>query len=234
MKVLALETSTTTGSVALIIDGQVAAEKFSLRQRSHSEIINPFVDECLRQCQLKLEDIDAFAVGQGPGSFTGIRVAANAGKSFSYCYNKPLIAVDSLTLLARQAQHYALPTLTMINAYKNMVYFGLFDVSGVEPRFLQGPLAVPVRDLKKLINQKCVAVGDGWADYFDYFPEELKALLVRQPDLSDAPLASTLGQLAHQRLIQGQTMDWKSFVPLYIRASEAEESKKGIIISPLK
>lgn len=233
MKVLALETSTTTGSVALIIDGQVAAERSSLRQRSHSEIINPFVADCLGQCQLKLDDIDAFAVGQGPGSFTGIRVAANAGKSFSYCYNKPLFSVDSLTLLAMPARGNSLPILSIINAYKNMVYFGLFDVTGAEPQYIKGPLAVPVRDLKKLIDQKCIVVGDGWVDYSEYFPDELKMLLVRQPDLSDDPHACTLGQMAHHRLVQGQTMDWKSYVPLYIRASEAEENKKGILISPL-
>lgn len=80
MKILAMETSTLVGGVAVVIDGKVAAEESSLRQKSHSENISPFVDHCLSKAGLKLEDIDVFAVGQGPGSFTGIRIAANAEK----------------------------------------------------------------------------------------------------------------------------------------------------------
>ena len=234
MKILSLETSTTTGGVAITIDGKTVASKSSLRQRSHSEILNPYIDQCLEQCQLQLQDIDVFAVGKGPGSFTGIRVASNAAKSFSYCYNKPLVAVDSLTLLAHPALGNSLPVLAMINAYKNMVYFGLFDLSGEEPRYLKGPMAVPVRELSAHVSSDCLVVGDGWTEFNAYFPDALKDRLIRIPELSDEPSATTLGQIATLRALRGQTIDWKSFVPLYIRASEAEETKKGILISPLK
>lgn len=234
MKVLALETSTLVGGAALIIDGKVVAEETSLRQKTHSENINPFVDFCLGKAGLTLEDIDLFAIGQGPGSFTGIRVAANAGKTFAYCYNKPLVTIDSLMLMAAQAQPQTKHVVSMINAYKNMVYIGTFDVSGKEPRYLKGPEAVPVRNLKDYILDECVVVGDGWEAYQEYFPEELRQKIQRQADLPDHPLARTLGLMAEARGLQGQTLDWKSFIPLYIRASEAEETKKGILISPLK
>lgn len=233
MKVLALETSTSLGGVALIIDGKVVAEESSLRQRSHSENINPFVEQCLQKAQLKLQDIDIFAVGQGPGSFTGIRVAANAGKTYSYICKKPLIAIDTLTLLAQQAQEIQKPVLAIINAYKNMVYLGLFDITGAEPRYLIGPSAVPVRELKNYIKSDCVVVGDGWEAYHEYFPTELKTYLIRDPRFPDEPLASTLGLMAESLAQRGLTLDWKSFTPLYIRASEAEETKKGILITPL-
>lgn len=233
MKVLALETSTTLGGVALIIDGKVVAEEASLRQRSHSENINPFVESCLQKGQLKLQEIDIFAVGQGPGSFTGIRVAANAAKTYSYICNKPLIAIDTLTLLAQQAREAQKPVLAIINAYKNMVYLGLFDMTAPEPKYLIGPSAIPVRDLKNHIKTDCVVVGDGWEAYQEYFPTELKAHLIRDPRFPDEPLASTLGLMAETFAQKGLTLDWKSFTPLYIRASEAEETKKGILITPL-
>lgn len=234
MKVLAMETSTSLGGVALIVDGVVVAEESSLRQRSHSENISPFVEHCLQKSQLKLEDIDVFAVGQGPGSFTGIRVAANAGKAFAYAYNKPLISIDSLILLAQPAKRKHTRVLAIINAYKNMVYLGLFDMSGDEPKYLIGPAAVPVRELQNHITEDCVVVGDGWEAYEEYFPSELKQKMKRDAELPDEPLASTLGVLAEARALRGLTLDWKSFIPLYIRASEAEETKKGILISPLK
>ena len=234
MKILAMETSTLLGGVAIIQDGVVVAEESSQRQKSHTEIISPFVENCLKQAQLKLEDIDVFAVGQGPGSFTGIRVATNAGKTYAYSFNKPMVTIDSLMILAEQARGSTLPVLAIINAYKNMVYLGLFDVTGEEPTYLKGPEAIPVRDLSQHITQNVTVVGDGWETYHEYFPEELKQKMHRDPSLPDEPFAKTLGLLAEKRAKRGQTLDWKSFTPLYIRASEAEETKKGILITPLK
>lgn len=234
MIVLAMETSTQLGGVAVIKDGQVLAMESSLRQKSHSEVLNRFVQNCLDKSELKLDDVDVFAVGQGPGSFTGIRVAANAGKGFSYIYNKPLVTLDSLILMAA-AVKTKLPVLSIINAYKNMVYLGLFDLSqGPEPVYMQGPLAVPVQKLSGLITQDVLVVGDGYETYQEYFPEELKQKMHRDLEFPNHPLAETLGLLAEKRALKGQTIEWKSFVPLYIRASEAEETKKGIVISPLK
>jgi N6-L-threonylcarbamoyladenine synthase/tRNA threonylcarbamoyladenosine biosynthesis protein TsaB len=241
MNILAMETSTQLGGVAVIVNGAVVAEISSLRQKSHSENISPFIAECLRESKLKLGDIDAFAVGQGPGSFTGIRVAANAGKSFSYSFNKPLIALDSLTLLAEQVRGCGQPVLSIINAYKNMVYIGLFDVSGNTPVYIKGPEAIPVRDLGKYISSEVIVVGDGWNFYHPYFSEEVKNNIRRFEYYPDFPQAKTLGLLAEKQILAAlsavvpttQSSDWQTFRPLYIRASEAEETKRGILITPL-
>ncbi len=231
MKILAMETSTLIGSVALIIDGQVVAEAASERQKSHSENISVFIDSCLQKAKLQLSDIDVFAVGQGPGSFTGIRVAGNAGKTFAYSFNKPLVTIDSLTLLATPALHKGSSVLAIINAYKNMVYTGLFDGNGT---LVKGLAAIPVRELSQHIDRKALVLGDGWDAFHEYFPAELSEKLHRASEFSDYPHARTLGLLAHERAKKGLTLDWNSFTPLYIRASEAEENKKGILISPLK
>lgn len=233
MKILAIESSTRLGGVAVIVDGVVVAEESTLLQKSHSENISPFIDQCLKKVELSLRDIDAFAVGQGPGSFTGIRVAANAGKTFSYVLNKPLITLDSLILLAEQARGSKIPVLSIINAYKNMVYFGLFDMSGDEPVYLKGPEAIPVRDLKKHVSNEVIVIGDGWDAYLPYFSDDFKRISVRNPEFIDFPSAKTLGLMAGKRILKGQVSDWNSFRPLYIRASEAEETKKGILITPL-
>lgn len=235
MKVLALETSTAMGGAALVAEGQVIAQESSLRSKSHTENISVFAEECLKKANLTLQDIDVFAVGLGPGSFTGIRVAANAGKTYAYCYNKPMVAIDSLTLLAEQTRGSGHKTvLSIINAYKNMVYFGLFDMTGSEPKYIKGPDAVPVRYLKQHIEQDVLVVGDGWEAYNEYFPEELRGLCKRDTTYPDLPSASTLAKMAEVKAERGETIQWKSFTPLYIRASEAEETKRGILITPLK
>lgn len=234
MIVLAMETSTQLGGVSLIKDGKVLATASSLKQKSHSEALNGFIQSCLDQAHLKLTDVDVFAVGQGPGSFTGIRVAANAGKSLSYILKKPLVTIDSLLLLAAPVKS-PLPVLSIINAYKNMVYLGLFDLSkGPEPFYLKGPTAVPVSQLETLIPQEVLVVGDGYETYHEYLSPEFNRRLHREARYSDFPLSETLGLLAEERAKKNQTIEWNSFLPLYIRASEAEEQKRGIVISPLK
>jgi tRNA threonylcarbamoyladenosine biosynthesis protein TsaB len=234
MKILALETSTLLGGAAIIIDGKIVAEESSMRDRSHSEVLNGFVDDCLKKSNLQLSDIDVFATGQGPGSFTGIRVAANAAKSYAYSFQKPMVTVDTLSLLAKQAGPRPQPILTIINAYKNMVYWGLFTGKTDEPEFITGPRVVPVRELSALITSEVLVIGDGYLDYENYFAEGLRANMIRDSKIPDFPSAGTLGLMAEMRANKKQTLDWNSFTPLYIRASEAEEKKQGILIQPLR
>lgn len=234
MKILALETSTLLGGVAVIENGKVLAHEECMRQKSHSEKINNFVDLCLQKSNLQLTDIDYLATGQGPGSFTGIRVAANAAKTYAYSFDKPLVTADSLENLAAQVEDRTRPVLAIINAFKNMVYTGIFDISGDTPAYIKGPFAVPVRELSQHLEQDCWVVGDGYEAYHKFFPEDLNSKLFRPREPKDYPSAITLGLLAEKKIKLNKTMDWKSFLPLYIRASEAEETKKGILISPLK
>ncbi|MBK9324571.1 MAG: tRNA (adenosine(37)-N6)-threonylcarbamoyltransferase complex dimerization subunit type 1 TsaB [Bdellovibrionaceae bacterium] len=234
MIVLALESSTQLGGVSIIKDGQVIASESSMRQQSHSEYLNAFVATCLERAGISLNDVDIFAVGQGPGSFTGIRVASNIGKSFSYIYKKPMVAIDSLVLLAAPVKT-KLPVVSIINAYKNMVYFSCFDLSkGLEPTRQSGPIAIPVKDLSEYVSRDVLVIGDGFETYQEFFPNELKDKLIRDSQYSDYPKPETLGLIAEIRARHGQTIEWNSFTPLYIRASEAEENKRGVLISPLK
>lgn len=234
MIVLALECSTLLGTVALLRDGKLLAEARSFRQRSHSESMNSMVEDCLTQANLQLTDIDVFATGQGPGSFTGIRVAANIAKTYSYCFKKPLASLNSLENLALLHKKAGLPVMPMINAYKNMVYTGIysFDRAGKMQTLLPAS-AIPVRELRQYVNDKILCVGDGWIDYHKYFHPELTEKISRPTESQDYPTALCLGYHAANLAHEDLTQDWKSFAPLYIRASEAEETKKGIFITPL-
>jgi tRNA threonylcarbamoyladenosine biosynthesis protein TsaB len=231
-KILAFESSTLLGSVALIIDGKVIGGKSSRRQKSHSEVLNLFTEDVLSDAGISLEEIDFFAVSKGPGSFTGLRIAGNIAKTFSYSYNKPIVTIDSLTLLAGPAPR-DIPVLAMINAYKNMVYYGLFKAQKGFPEFIKGPSVIPVKSLANIVTEKCLVIGDGYAAYEKHFPSDVAQLFIRNTEVHDDPLASTLGLLSSEQIQRGLTLDWKSFVPLYIRASEAEENKRGIFIPSL-
>lgn len=232
MKILALETSTLLGSACLFENDKVLEIESSLRQKSHSEVMNRYVDNILQKHGLELKDLDLFSVGQGPGSFTGIRIAGNIAKTYSFVTKKPIVTLDSLSLLALNLPAQSLPVLAIINAYKNMVYYGLFEPSfsfKQPPTFIAGPSVTPVKYLEDVLKgKKCVVVGDGFDAYKDFFPESLSKLLVRPQEKVDHPRADILAQIA-PTLLRSQTLDWKSFVPLYIRASEAEENQRGIL-----
>lgn len=237
MNILAIDTSTAIASVAVLNKQNQLFSKISEKQKSHSEIINSYVNSVLHEADLSLGDIDLFAIGVGPGSFTGIRVGTNAIKTLAYSFSKPVVAIDSMTLLAEQARgfHEGLPVLSIINAHKNMVYTSLFNLNSEGTEIKLGPTAIPVRELKNHIAEKVFVIGDGWETYHEFFPDELKDLMTFNPEFKDHyPLATTLAKLALKKARLNKTLDWNSFTPLYIRASEAEETRKGILITPLK
>lgn len=231
--ILAFESSTAYGGVALSVDNQIT-EKASHRLKSHSEVLNLYVDELLKDKIKTLKDVDVFAVGIGPGSFTGIRVSLNSAKSFAYSLNKPLIEVNSLENLAMGnasliAQGEQL--LPMINAYKNMVYTAVYEIKNSKLLCLVEPTVVRVQDLNSFVRNSPIAIGDGFTSFEKYFSPELKAKLLRPEGLFDYPQPRLTALLAAEKMCSTQPESlkkWHEVKALYLRASEAEENKKGI------
>lgn len=223
MIVLATESSTAQGSIAIIKDDKVLASESSMQQRAHSEYINPAIERCLKKANLSLAQIDLYAASTGPGSFTGIRVAGNVIKSLAYSFEKPMIAVDSLSLLAKPALSKSQNILCIINAYKNMVYYSVYSGQALK----EGPAVVKVADLETVLqglNSDILCLGDGYNAYEKVLSPNLKSRLMRDQKFSDYPSAETLGLEAVALAKLNKTIEWKSFVPLYLRASEAEEN----------
>ena len=253
MNILAFESSTKLGSVALIQNGVCTFSRQSAIQRSHSEILHQFVFEILNESKISLSEIDCFASGCGPGSFTGIRVSLNTAKAFSYAFQKPMVIVDSLENLANlnkglvtkspqtlglnESSSTNVPQskiLCLINAYKNMSYYAVYDFSpDGSTKVLKDPSVIPMKDIKVLLDEPILTVGDGFQTYESFLPESIRAKMLRPNGVIDDPTAESLGLITHEKIKKGLTLDWKSTKPLYIRSSEAEETKRGIVWSPL-
>lgn len=243
LKILAIETSTNLGGVSFLAGDQVVYSQSSREQKSHSELVHQFIQDGLSKLQWELKEFDVFAVSSGPGSFTGIRVAVNTGKTYAYVHKKPLVGVTSLECLAQQNLSSVLAScenvnsiFCMINAYKNMVYYACYDIQNGELKLTHEPYVIPVKDLHTLVKDKTWVVGDGYLTYEKYFSPEIKSLMLRPLDAQDFPISECLGQLAYRKFLAEKnphTFEWNLFTPLYLRASEAEENKKGILYSPL-
>lgn len=235
MIVLACETSTLLGSVAVLKNQAVLAYQDSLRQGSHSDVLNIFIESALTEAKVRLDEIDLFATGIGPGSFTGIRISLNTIKTLSFCYNKPCVGIDSLINIAYQCSLQPLqdrPIIAMINAYKNMVYIAAYEKQGETLLTVKEPSVVRVQNLPQYILSESYVVGDGYMAYKPYIDQHIGSRVLRPETLSDEPHAGFLAKLALQKSLQ-QTVKWNELLPLYLRESEAEENVKGIKYQPL-
>lgn len=241
MIILAAETSTLLGSVALLKDGVVLATEESMRQGSHSDVLNVFIQKVLDKTNIKLSDIDFFVTGIGPGSFTGIRISLNAIKTMAYCHKKPTFGLSSLASLAtaadstlKSSEFDNLPIVSMVNAYKNMCYVATYQKQNSNLIELKKPEVIRVQNLENYITQKSVICGDAYLTYEKFFSENLKEKLVRNAATSDESHAKTLALMAHENLKNNKPASaWNELLPLYLRSSEAEENLQGIKYQPL-
>jgi tRNA threonylcarbamoyladenosine biosynthesis protein TsaB len=227
VKILAIETSTALGSVALSLDGKVIASEFSNNPKKHTEFVNLAVDRILNSQNISLSEVDLYAVGSGPGSFTGLRVAANVAKTFSMLHLKPLVEMNSLALMKEAsvlAGESSQDFLCLLNAHKNLLY-----TSGVIGELIISPSAMTVGQVETAVLQAkgpVLGLGEGFKIFDSQFSSAFKAKIIFPKTFIDFPSAEVLAVKALDLFRLGQTIDWKSYKPLYIRASEAEEKLK--------
>lgn len=127
---LQIETSSTNTSVVLTKNGVVlSAREQDSTGYSHEKLLHPFIEEVLKEAGKKTTDIDAIAVGTGPGSFTGLRIGVAAAKGLCFALDVPLIAVPTMELLARQVSSTADRILPIIDARRMEVYTAEYDMN---------------------------------------------------------------------------------------------------------
>jgi tRNA threonylcarbamoyladenosine biosynthesis protein TsaB len=222
--ILALETATMCGSVALVAENRCLAE-FSLQTgETHSRRLLAGVDWLLQETAMDWSMVDAVAVSLGPGSFTGLRIGLATAKGLVMAGGTELIGVGTLDGLA--AQLFAAGELLIcpvLDARKKEVYCGFFRCDGLGmPRLLEEYMVTGPEALCALIHEPVVLLGDGAAVYGDIFREKLGGLLKMPPQSAFFPRAATIGLLALDKWQKNEFLDPAGAEPIYIRPSEAE------------
>jgi tRNA threonylcarbamoyladenosine biosynthesis protein TsaB len=227
MKILAFDTATAQGSVAVLSGNQLLSEKIWRRAQSHSECLTAEIEAALQDSKLNITDIDAFAVGQGPGSFTGIRVAINAARALAYALKKPAYVFETSETLVFPVNRTELPVLTLINAQKNSFFVSRFEstTKGGSSywRRTRDLSFMSLNEVQNLLTEPHLCLGDGCLDLELALRPEAKLNFMRDSNISDFPLASSLAQQAISPAKGAQPSGWNAVQPLYIRASGAEE-----------
>ncbi len=228
MKILALETATMAGSAAILDDSEGLIGEIRVNINiAHSERLMPSVEWLLNASRVSIRDIDAFAVSIGPGSFTGLRIGLSTVKGFCYATGKPVVPVPTLDAFARTLPFCPFCICPMLDARRNEVYACLYKWEGGVMKKILPETAVNPGDLLKEIKEKTVFLGEGARIYEKLIKESLRGDAVFAPPETMTPRASTVAEIAAEKIKAGIFTDPIALVPFYIRKSEAEVRWKG-------
>ncbi len=234
MKILALETSTMLGGVAVLDDasGLIAEVRLNVKV-THSERLMLEIEHIMKQSGLELSGIDAFAVSIGPGSFTGLRIGLSTAKGFSYATGKSLVAVPTLEALAWSIPFCRYPVCTLFDARKKEVYAALFQWGNNGFARLIDETSVNITRLleaiKDRVGEKVLFAGEGAVLYKDDIVDAMGEDALFSPPEKTVPSPATVASIGMQKALRGEFSDPVGLVPLYIRRSEAEIKWKNAI-----
>ena len=162
MKILALESSAVSASVALTEDDKLIAQSFQNCGLTHSRTLLPMAEALLANCGVSLSEVDAFAVAHGPGSFTGVRIGVATVKGLALGTDRPCVGVSTLEAMAWGARSLGGSLCCVMDARAGQVYNALFEVDGLMPRRLCDDRALKMTELSEEIGEApYFLVGDG-------------------------------------------------------------------------
>lgn len=240
MRVLAIDSSGLTATVAVVEDTQTIAEYTVNYKKTHSQTLLPMIAEMSKMIELDLDSIDAIAVAGGPGSFTGLRIGSATAKGLGLALDKPLIHVPTVDALAYNVYGCGDIICPIMDARRSQVYTGLYTFSRkagekegtnrVEPVFqvMKMQMAIPVEDLIRRLNnyaRPVVFLGDGVPVYQEVLAEGLKVPYSFAPSYMNRQRAAVVGALGIKYFKAGRFETAAEHKPEYLRVSQAERER---------
>ena len=230
MKILAIECSATPCSVAIIEDEKIICSSFVNVKLTHSQTLIPMVENSLKSANLTFDDIEGFAVGKGPGSFTGIRIGISAVKGLAAPKKLPCVGVSTLLGIAENFIDRDCIVCAVMDARCNQVYNALFKISdGIITRLCEDR-ALMCDELKKEIEalafdgESIIVAGDG-AELFYQYVEKLKN--VSLADIKERfQNAVGIGRASLNNFKNNETLSSSEILPFYLRLPQAERELK--------
>lgn len=221
MKLLAIDTSTTASSAAVLVDGNLAAEFLVNSGNISSSGILRCVDLAMECAGLPIDEVDVFGVSLGPGSFTGLRVGLATVKGLALATGKPVVGFSSLAMLAMNLPHATHQVCPMLDARKNEVYAAIYRC-GALPEPLVADCVLAPADFLEHVSGPTLFLGSGALRYRELIIERLGDAALFAPETCHAPRASSGAVIGAALYARKELMTAGEMVPTYIRPSEAE------------
>ena len=221
---LAVETSSSIGSIALMSDGILVAERqLGIAGPRHAQTLVPELDGLLKELSLKADAIDAVAVSIGPGSFTGLRVGLVFAKTLAWLNNAPLIAVDTLRAIAQQTPDAEQIVTAVCDAQRGELFAASYELdeeTGLRRRCHN----IRVMQVSELTTGQAV-IGP--------LPTKLRDRVVSEfpmcPEADGMPKASTIARIGTDMHRRSEFSKPESLEPVYVRVSYAEEKRPAAV-----
>ena len=225
MKILSIDSSSVTASVAVVENGKILAENFINNGLTHSQTLMPMVEKTIVESGVSVKDIDLFAITHGPGSFTGVRIGIASVKGMADALNKKCIAVSTLEAIAEPLKNEDVIACAVMDARCNQVYTALFN----NGKRLCDDKAVLIDELGeelKSFDKKVVFIGDGSLLCYDKLHE-----IIQNCDVADEKIrfvhGSSIGFVAEEKIKNGEELiNPENLVPFYLRLPQAERELK--------
>lgn len=226
MKLLAVDSSSSVASAALIENRRVVAEFFINAGLTHSQTLAPMIDGIIKNLNFNLQDLDFFAVTNGPGSFTGLRISMATVKGMALVLNKPCMGISSLLASAYGCRDFSGIIAACMDARRGEVYNAVFKSDGTEISIIKDDRAIPIETLaKELKNYDCEIklVGDGAEMCYNTFVQDfkldnIKSVLEEQRYIKASRVGfAALDNYGNENLVTA--VDLK---PKYLKVSQAE------------
>lgn len=227
--ILSIETSTPVCSAAIARDGQVIDYRESFDEKSHATSLTLFIEDLLNKNKIKAEKLDAVAVSQGPGSYTGLRIGVSVAKGICYALNAKLLAIDTLKAMALMADEHLKNNVPnfycpMIDARRMEVYTALFDTNFDNHSETQA-LIIDGYQLNDLLENNTIAFfGDGAMKCQSVITSP-NAIFIDKV----YPSARYMATLAHEAFMQNQFKDVAYFEPFYLKDFVATVPKPKVL-----
>ena len=225
MKILSVDSSAVAASVAICEDETLLAEYTLNNGNTHSETILPMIEAALKMLDLTVADVDLFAVSNGPGYFTGVRIGTATVKGLAFGSEKPCVGVSTLEALAYNLVGYKGIICPVMNARRSQVYTALFESDGksLTRRMEDTPMAVS--ELDEALSKSGEPIrfcGDG---YDVTVPALTKCEYISVPERQRLQSAYSVAVAALNKYRNGEYTSDKDLVSTYLRPSQAERER---------
>lgn len=226
MKILAVDSSSITASVAVTEDGKIISEFFMNAGLTHSQTLAPMIDAVLKNSNTEPKEIDLYAVTNGPGSFTGLRIGAATIKAMAFANNKPCVAVSSLEALAYNSYIENTLICACMDARCDQVYTALFErKNGIISRITEdsADLIPNLAEKLKKTNKNIEFVGDGaLACYNRIIESDSSEKYFLSPEYNRYVKAHNIARLALEKYKSGEFCTAEDLSLNYLRVPQAE------------
>src|SRR3989304_5207068 len=246
MRIVGIDTSSATASVALLEDGQLIAERchpssivghaagLAGFKSNHAEFLLPLIESVARRARGSLPGVSGIALSIGPGSFTGLRIGLSTVKGLAYGWGIPVVGVSTLLAQAARVGDFDGVICSFLDARKHEVYAALFRKSKHGLTRLTEDLLAPPEDVigqmrSRIGSMPCLFIGDAIDRYGKRLLDSLGSGVHLCAEDFVSSCAAAVASLGMERMRRSETDDLGKLVPVYLRPSEAEARRNNRI-----